>query len=88
MNKQAIGADLEQFIRTDLLAGRRTTPIAPDEDLLSGGMLDSLSLFRLINFVGEQFQVEYQPADLTAENFCSINAIACYIVGEAARKVN
>ena len=58
----------------------------PRNQLLSGELLDSMSVLRLAAFVGEAFQIDIQPADFVVENFRNIGAIAEYFrrrLGEA-----
>lgn len=50
-----------------------------DQDLLSGGAIDSMGVLRLATFVGEEFRIEIQPADFVIENFRSVAAVADYV---------
>jgi acyl carrier protein len=57
-----------------------------ETNLLSGELLDSMSVLRLAAFVGEAFQIDIQPADFVVDNFRNISAIAGYLrrrLGEA-----
>jgi acyl carrier protein len=72
-----IESRLIDFIQNELLAG--ATAVAPSDDLLSSGLLDSIAALRLATFVAEDFNFEIQPADFVIENFQSVEALTKYI---------
>lgn len=70
---------IEQFILEDLLLGMRKEPIAPDESLVSSGILDSLALLRLITFIEERFGVTIEDHEVVQENFETIARMETFI---------
>nr|WP_290666734.1 acyl carrier protein [Ardenticatena sp.] len=70
---------IEQFIRDDLLLGMRKEPIAPDESLVSSGILDSLALLRLITFLEERFGIAIEDHEVLQENFETIANMEAFI---------
>ena len=64
---------LEQFP----LARRR--PLSDDDSLLESGIVDSLGILELVNFVIEQFGVEVTDEDLQPENFDSIASLTTFV---------
>ena len=54
-------------------------PLANDTSLLDSGILDSLSLLRLVVFLEERFGITMSDADLLPDNFASVNAICAYL---------
>ena len=56
-----------------------------DTDLLSGEVLDSMSVLRLAAFVGQNFQIDVQPSDFVVANFRSVGIIAAYVRRALAR---
>jgi acyl carrier protein len=71
-------AILTQYIQTEILHGRNVN-LKEDEDLLSAGILDSLSILQLVAFVEESFGIRVQDEDVIYDNFKSINALAGYL---------
>jgi acyl carrier protein len=69
---------LTEFVRRELLHGRNIA-LAPEEDLLGSGIVDSLGILRLVAFIEEQFGVQVPDEDVVFENFQSIHAMASYI---------
>ena len=72
-------AKLKQYMTEELLVGQEDIDLQEDDNLLLGGLIDSLGIMRLITFIEEEFQVEVQPEDVTIENFSTINIIADYL---------
>ena len=69
---------LAQYIQTEILHGRKVE-VKEDEDLLSAGILDSLSILKLVVFIEESFGIQVPDEDLVYDNFKSINAMAEYL---------
>ena len=70
---------LAQYITTELL----DTPdeVGEDDNLLAGGMVDSLGMLRLMGFIEDEIGVQVPPEDFTIENFKTIGAMAQYLDG-------
>ena len=50
-----------------------------DDSLLELGIIDSVKMLDLINFIETKFNIQVDDDDLFPENFDSINAIVNYI---------
>jgi acyl carrier protein len=74
MNPEIINK-LETFIATEILQSPDRT-IAPDEPLISGGMIDSFSLVDLALFIEETFNVRIDDTELNAETFDTLSQLA------------
>ena len=68
---------LKGFIERKFLEDDAT--VAFDDDLLMGGLIDSLGVIHLVTFLQEEYSVTISPADITVENFSTINTIADYL---------
>ena len=53
--------------------------LKPDDSLLESGIIDSVKMLDLIQFLEEKFKVEVDDEDLYPENFDTLTAIAEYI---------
>lgn len=73
--KQEIISKLETYITSELLKNP-DREIAPDEPLISGGIVDSFSLVDLALFVEENFGVRIDDTELNAETFDTLNELA------------
>lgn len=77
-----IESSVEKFILDELLSGSRTQKIDPDESLVISGILDSLSLLRLISFLEENFNVMVDDDEVVSENFETLNVIKAFVEGK------
>jgi acyl carrier protein len=64
----------ERFLIDEILFGSRTS-IDPDESLVTGGILDSLGLLRLVSFLESQFGITFEDGEVIPNHFETINAI-------------
>jgi acyl carrier protein len=62
---------IQRYILDEILAA----PPA-NEDPLAGRELDSLAIEQLLNFIEEEFDVEFEDEELSLENFSSIPVLA------------
>jgi acyl carrier protein len=70
---------INDYISRELVPDAALLPLANDTALLDSGILDSLSLLRLVVFLEERFEITMGDADLLPENFASVNAICTYL---------
>ena len=70
---------INDYISRELVQDPALLPLADDTSLLDSGILDSLSLLRLVVFLEERFGVTMGDADLLPENFGSVNAICAFL---------
>ena len=68
-----------QFINEELMFRNSNTEIDPEESLFTRGILDSLSLLRLIAFLEEQYNFTVKDNEVTPDNFQSITDIHTFI---------
>lgn len=53
--------------------------IEPDEDLLLSGILDSISVMRLVAWLEKQCAIAIPAKDIVMEHFGSLNQIMAYL---------
>lgn len=70
---------INDYISREFVRSPALLPLADDTSLLENGVIDSLSLLRLVVFLEERFGIAVGDADLLPENFSSVNAICAYI---------
>jgi acyl carrier protein len=77
------GAQMENvindYISREIVQDPAVLPLSNDTSLLRGGILDSLSLLRLVVFLQDRFQLTVDETDLLPENFDSVDAICAYL---------
>lgn len=70
---------INDYISRELVRDPALLPLANEASLLESGIIDSLSLLRLVVFLEERFGITMGDADLLPENFASVNAICAYL---------
>jgi acyl carrier protein len=76
MTTQEIRSDLRRFIETELTAG---AGFADDESLMESGVLSSLGIARLVQFMNDHFHVTIDDVELEPDNFETLAAMAALI---------
>ena len=76
------------YISRELVREPEQLPLKNDTSLLESGILDSLSLLKLLVFLEEEFKVPVDEFELIPENFNTVNAICGYIRSWQALRVS
>ena len=72
-------SELEKFLLTTLAIDLDIKSIAPDEDLLTQGIIDSMGIMNLCAFMEENFRIDITEDDLVPENFQNIDCLKEFI---------
>lgn len=75
---------IRRYISEQLLNRSNGATVGDDEDLLGGGLVDSVGMMSLVLFIEETFDVSVPPEDVVIENFLSIRTIADYVQARRA----
>ena len=67
------------FIIEELNGGAKDLDISPEDDLLGTGLVESMSMMRLIQFIEEENDFKVPPQDMTIENFMTVSSMVQYI---------
>jgi acyl carrier protein len=62
--------------------GQYQGELEPDTSLISSGIIDSLSLIRLINFIESRFNVTIEDDEVTPDNFETLNLLDTLIASK------
>ncbi len=78
---------INEYISREFVKDPALLPLADEAPLLDSGILDSLSLLRLVIFVEERFGITMgDDADMLPEHFASVDAICGYLRTREAGK--
>ena len=72
-------AVIKDYISRELVRDPAVLPIENSTPLLDSGILDSLSLLRLVVFLQEQFGMVMDDLDVVPEHFATVDAICAYL---------
>ena len=73
---ERIKNQIKEYLKESAMS---STEIENETKIFDQGLLDSMGLLFLIEYLNENFQVEVQDDELDPENFDSINNIASFI---------
>ena len=74
---------INDYISREFIQDSSMLPLGNTTSLLETGILDSLSLLRLVVFIQERFDITVDDVDLVPENFDSVEAICAYLRSRA-----
>jgi acyl carrier protein len=72
-------AEIRQFVLREFLPDVPAEELGADEDLLAGGVVDSLGLLKLIAWIEDRFGVAVDEVELSPDSFRSITAINAFV---------
>ncbi|MEM9134196.1 MAG: acyl carrier protein [Actinomycetota bacterium] len=74
---------LLKFVQEDVAVGG--IDVVGDTDLLLTGAVDSLGVIRITQWLEDEAGIEVDPAEVTLENFQTVDRMIAYAVGKGAR---
>jgi acyl carrier protein len=81
----SVTAELEAFIVDEVALGRGMRAIAPDEDLLARGLIDSLGVTQLVAFLEERYAIHVTDEELIPANFQSLTRLEAFVASKRPR---
>ena len=84
--KNHTSPNIKNLIKTQILTEFMSSQ--PEEDLendlllIEQGIIDSMGIFRLVNFLEDEFDFAFDPDELMLENFATINAIHDFVISK------
>ncbi len=84
-NEKLIKEKVNKYIIEASLS--ETDKVKNDTLIFDSGLLDSMGLLFLIEFLNEEFDVEVNDEELNPENFESINSIVDFVEGKQKLEV-
>lgn len=84
MNKDQIASRIRSFVEENFLYMRPDLELANDESLMGKGVVDSMGVMEMIEFLEEEFGVVVDDDDITEENLGTIDRIAEYVAAHQA----
>ena len=70
---------LRDFVAQNLLFSGDTFPYSDDASFLGEGIIDSLGVMQLVEFVGKQFGIPVVQTEVTPEHFDSIRRLSAFV---------
>ena len=77
--KKIVRLSVIEIIAEIMGVEKKEIDVHDDESLIEGGLIDSMNIVTLIEFLGTEFKIEIEPEDLTIEYWDNLNAISVFI---------
>ena len=71
--------EIVNFINTVLCDGSQS--VTANDDIIESGLIDSLAILQLVEFINDKFDVAVDPDAITPENFSTPQRIANLVTG-------
>ena len=84
MNADGVHDRVRAYIHAEFLAREANAQLADDTPLLTGGIIDSMGVLRLVDFREDAFQVRFESFEIDAANLNTIADISRLIASKRA----
>jgi acyl carrier protein len=74
-----LAVELATFIDEQVSSGGE--PVLPDTDLVMTGLVDSLGVVLIVEWLEQRLSIEIDPSDVVIEHFISVTAMIDYLRG-------
>lgn len=71
--------ELRVWILREALPGEDPAMVGPDDDLLASGILDSVTVVKLLQHLRTEYGVRAQPTEVNPRNFGTLRALARFV---------
>jgi acyl carrier protein len=74
-----IGKDIEAFLLAEVAVDFENVSIDPETDLIEHGVIDSLTILKLVTFLEESCGIAVHDEDIVPENFKNVNSLVRFV---------
>lgn len=71
---------LRDYIVSQFMYDQPNAKLAAEDDLLNEGIVDSMGILQIVNFLEEKFGVAVSDEEITPENFRSLGTLTDFIM--------
>lgn len=79
MSDQAVSEKIKSIVQETIDASGLGIEVEGDMSLVEGGLLDSMSIVRLVQELQQEFDIDIDFGDITITNFDSVNVLTEYV---------
>jgi acyl carrier protein len=79
MDIKKLEKSINDFMQEEFLYDKPEIKITNDFNIIEQGILDSMDIFRLIQFIEEEIDISFEPEEMVQTNFQSINDIIRFV---------
>jgi len=82
MSESEVLGQVKAFVAENFLYMRRNTELGDDDSLLRTGVITSLGVMELVDWVETTFGLRVDPSEITEQNFDSARSIARFVLAK------
>lgn len=79
MSVEAMGEKVREIVQETIDSSGLGITVDDDMSLIDGGLLDSMSIVKLVQELQQAFDIDIDFSDITISNFDSITALKQYV---------
>jgi acyl carrier protein len=76
---QDIAQNIRTFVIDNLLFGQEDGSLSNDDSFLGKGLIDSIGILTLVEFVQEKYAISVGDTEIVPENWDSVHRIAAFV---------
>lgn len=80
MNVQEIIERIRSYVVEEFLYARRDAEVGADDHLMAKGVIDSMGVVELLEFIQEEYEITIADDEITEENLGTLSAIANFVL--------
>jgi acyl carrier protein len=84
MNEQTVLEQARAFVIENFMYMRKVKTIGDEESLLRTGVISSLGMMEVVEWVESTFGVSVDPDEITEQNFDTLRGIARFVTAKAS----
>ncbi len=84
MNEQTVLEQARNFVVENFMYMRKVKTIGDTESLLRTGVISSLGMMEVVEWVESTFNVSVDPDEITEQNFDTLQGISRFVVSKAS----
>jgi acyl carrier protein len=84
IDQTTVKSQVREFVQ-ELASAKGISTFTDQEPLLESGILDSLSIFRLVSFLEDTFRVKIGDQEITNENLMNVDTIEQLVLSKQAK---
>jgi len=81
-----IAQEIRAFVVENFLFGEENGHFSNDDSFLDKGLIDSMGILTLVEFVKEKYSIAIQDEELVPEHWDSVERIAAFVLGKRASR--
>lgn len=79
-----VSVKVKSFVLNEFLPGENPELLTDNTPLVTGGILDSLAILKMVAFLQDEFQIEIEPREASVEYMDSIADITALVNSKLA----